>query len=258
MKEKLKKYVYGKFRHYPKTKEITELRDELYSMTCDKYEDCLSNGMNENDSYKEAVKIMCGYKAAIRETEKGSSYKAFKRKLINLLAFTAAYYLALTCIYLGISLIHGFEDKWIIMVGGAFVYTIYITVMLFLYSKMFGHPVLKRVAMGGIFASLVPILYVYPSMLCDMFANKNIWDRSWLIVPAIVLVSVAVDMIVYRANKKALKIEALCFGLLVCACVYLTLSMLTSMWHVTWMIFVIYVTIVAFILYLGAVKSDGK
>lgn len=256
MKEKLKKYVYGKFRRYPKTKEITELREELLSMACDKYEDCLAGGMDENESYNEAVKIMCGYRSAIRETEKGSSYKAFKRKLVNLLAFTAAYFLALTCIYLGIGLAHGFSDKWIIMVGGAFVYGIYITAMLFSYAKMFGHPVLRRVAMGGIFVSLVPLIYVYPSMLFDMFTDNRIWGKSWLIVPAIVLISVAADMIVYRENKKSLKIEALCFGLLVCVCVYLTVSMITSLWHVTWMIFVLYVTIVAFILYIDAVRKD--
>ena len=47
MKDELKKYAWRKFRRYPKTKEITDLREELFSMMCDRFDDCVAAGADE-------------------------------------------------------------------------------------------------------------------------------------------------------------------------------------------------------------------
>ena len=42
MKKKLEKYINRKFLLYPKTRDILEVRDELYSIVLDRYNDCLN------------------------------------------------------------------------------------------------------------------------------------------------------------------------------------------------------------------------
>ena len=84
MEEKLKRYIDRKFLLYPKTKEILEVRDELYSIMLDKYNDCLNMGITQEESYKRATEMTDDYKEAIRELEKGSSLGALKKTLFNI------------------------------------------------------------------------------------------------------------------------------------------------------------------------------
>ena len=51
MEHKLRKLVNRKFALYPKTDKIIEVRDELYSIMLDKYNDCLDSGMSREDSF---------------------------------------------------------------------------------------------------------------------------------------------------------------------------------------------------------------
>ena len=75
MKKKLEKYINRKFLLYPKTRDILEVRDELYSIVLDRYNDCLELGMDEETSYKMAIEIMADYREALKEVEKGSSWE---------------------------------------------------------------------------------------------------------------------------------------------------------------------------------------
>ncbi len=70
METKLRKYVNRKFLLYPKTNEIVEVREELYSIMLDKYNDCLDMGITQDECYKKAIEMMADYKEAIREVEK--------------------------------------------------------------------------------------------------------------------------------------------------------------------------------------------
>ena len=67
MKEQLRKYICKRFRRYPKTKEILELREELYSMMCDKFDDCVAQGGSEKESLRKACELMQDCKSAVRE-----------------------------------------------------------------------------------------------------------------------------------------------------------------------------------------------
>ena len=104
MENKLRKYINKKFKMYPKTKEIVEVREELYSIMLDKYNDCLQNGESPESSYQYAIEMMVDYKDAIREVETGSSLSALKKKLINLAAISSFYFICLTLIYLFVSM----------------------------------------------------------------------------------------------------------------------------------------------------------
>lgn len=150
MEEKLKKYINRKFLLYPKTKEIIEVRDELYSIMIDKYNDCLNMGLTQEEAYKRATEMMVDYKDAIREVEKGSSLGALKKILINMGSFTTFYFIILTFIYFFVSaiILKSFEKTWLVVAGGSFIYLTYFSISLYRYDKLFDFKVLGRWGIG--------------------------------------------------------------------------------------------------------------
>lgn len=258
MKEQLKKYAAKKFRRYPKTKEIVELREELYSMMCDKYDDCIAGGMSEKESYRNACELMQDCKSAVREVEMGSSLGALRKKLTDILAFSAVYLLTLTCAYLILSLFvfESFEKTWLITVAGAFVYLIYIACSLYNYARMFRFNKLTRIAFGGIFFSLLPMLYVLPSMITSILLDRSVWDWSWLSVLVLSLLYLAADMTFFAESKLCFRLEFAGLGLVTATLIYLTASMRWGIWNIAWIVFVIYLVIVAFAIYMAEKRAS--
>ena len=160
MEEKLKKYINRKFLLYPKTKEIIEVRDELYSIMIDKYNDCLNMGLTQEEAYKRATEMMADYKDAIREVEKDSSLGAFKKILINMGSFTTFYFIILTFIYFFVSaiILKSFKKTWLVVVGGSFIYLTYFSISLYRYAKLFDFKVLGRWGIGFIYINLIPLI----------------------------------------------------------------------------------------------------
>ena len=249
MKDKLRAYVGRKFKLYPKTKQIVELREELYSMMCDKYDDCLSEGKTESESYKQALTIMDNYKTAIREVETGSALGALKKKMNNLLAFTALYFTVLIAVYLYISMVKlgSFDKSWLIGVGGAFIYLVVISANLLSYAKMFKMSTFYRVSLGCIFLSLIPLLFVLPSLLSEHLLATEVWSSSWLIVPVIVFIYFLTDLILFgkRNGKILLAIELTVTGAVLSTVLYLCISFFYNLWDKAWIIYVIYLAVVA-------------
>ena len=122
MENKLRKHINKRFRLYPKTTEILEVREELFSIMVDKYRDCLEAGKTEDQSFQEATDMMVDYKEAIAEVESGSSHSALRRMLVSVAAFTTFYFVALTSVYLFASMVvvRSFERTWLLAVAGAF------------------------------------------------------------------------------------------------------------------------------------------
>jgi len=262
MKGKLRAYVDKKFQLYPKTKQIVELREELYSMMCDKYDDCQSNGISELESYKQALTIMDDYKIAIREVETGSALGALKKRISNLLAFTALYFAVLIAIYLYVSIVKlgSFDKSWLIGVGGAFIYLVFIAVNLLSYAKMFNMSTFYRISLGSIFLSLIPLLFVLPSLLSEELLLTNVWSSSWLIVPVIVLIYLISDLVLFgKNNSKILFALELTFtGIVLSTVIYLFTSFFYNLWDKAWIIYVVYLAVVAFAFFIkGKVKQKS-
>lgn len=257
MKEQLRKYICKRFRRYPKTKEILELREELYSMMCDKFDDCVAQGESEKESLRKACELMQDCKSAVREVELGSSLGALRKKLTDLLAFSAVFIMTLTCAYLFLSLcvFKTFEKTWILPVVGAFIYLIYIAVSLHGYAKMFEFRRLQRIAFGGIFASLLPMLYVLPGMVAGMFLGKSIWSFSWILVIVLGIIYLASDITFFVESKLGFRLELAGLGLAISTLVYLVLSMIYGVWNVAWLVYVVYLVIVAFAIYFAEKRS---
>ena len=255
MKNKLRNYINRKFFIYPKTTGIVELREELFSMMCDKYDDCLTSGMPKTACYKHALTVMENYKMAVREVERGSSLEALRKKLVSFLAFSAFYFMILTAVYLYISMVtvDSFERTWLIIVSGAFIYLIYFSINMFDYAEMFDMRSLSRIFLGCLFASLIPSFYVLPSLYFSVELGRHIWGLSWLIIPVIAFIYIIVDLMVFgkNGNKLVFWCELAFAGFLLTSCVYLTISFFFQLWSVAWIIFVVYLAIVALTVFIN-------
>ncbi len=255
MKDKLRVYINRKFLIYPKTTGIVELKEELFSMMCDKYDDCQKKGLTKAASYKQALTFMEDYKTAIREVERGSSLEALRKKLVGFLSFTAFYFTIFTAVYLFISMVtlNTFEKTWLIIVAGAFIYLIYFSINMFGYAKMFDMPTFSRISLGCLFLSFVPTLYVFPSLFLVEVFSRDIWNFSWLIVPVLGFIYVITDLFIFgkKTNKLAFDLELAFAGLICTASVYLFISYICNLWGVAWIIFVVYLAIIALAVYIN-------
>lgn len=255
MEEKLRRYVDRKFRLYPKTREITELREELYSMMRDKYRDCESSGLPKKESYKQALTFMEDYKLAIREVEAGSRFGGMKKKMAGSLAFSAFYFIALICAYLYLSMVSlkSFESTWLLIVGGAFVYLVYLSANLMGYARIFDMKALSRCALGFMFLSFIPLIYVFPSLLADELYGIKAWGHSWLIIPVIVFVYISVDLIAFGKGmkNKYLSLEIGLAGFVLTSAVYLIAAYIYSLWSIAWIVYLAYLSIAALAFYIS-------
>ncbi|WIV10466.1 hypothetical protein [Proteiniborus sp. MB09-C3] len=262
MEEKLRKYINRKFLLYPKTKEIIEVRDELYSIMIDKYNDCFKLGVTQEEAYKRATEMMIDYKDAIREVEKGSSLGAFKKILINIDSFTTFYFITLTCIYFFVSVIilKSFKKTWLITVGGSFIYLTYFSISLYKYAKLFNFKTLGRWGLAFIYISLIPLVYVFPSLYLSIVHSKNIWSHSWLVVIIIVFFYIITDYIVNRKHISIVERDILIFvsGFLLTTFLYLFISMKFSIWSIAWILYVFYLSLISMIFYIGRNKRRDQ
>jgi len=255
MERKIRKLLNRKFFMYPKTDKIIEVREELYTIMVDKYNDCLAAGMAPEVSYREAVELMTDYRDAVKEVETGSSLSALKRNLISTASFSTFFFITVTFIYLLVSLVvlKTFEKTWLIVVGGAFLYLLYSSVITYQYARLFNFKTLARCGIAMIYGSLVPILYVFPSLYYSVVIGKSIWSISWIIVIAIGFLYVLSDYIAYRKQISVLErdIHLLAAGLLLTTILYLAVSIWFGLWSTAWLIYVLYLAIVSLVFYIS-------
>jgi hypothetical protein len=260
MQNKLRKYINKKFRLYPKTKEILEVREELFSIIFDKYNDCIQSGMDEERSFEEAIDMMVDYKEAIREVETGSSLSALKRNVVSVAAFSTFYFVMLTAVYLFVSLVVSdtFEHTWLIAVGGTFVYLVYFSIKAYQYATLFNLNVLARYGIGLMYFCLIPLFYVFPSLYVSVMGYPSIWGQSWVIVIFIILLYILTDYMVYRQQISGIQrgLHLVVAGLLFTTVLYLIASLYFNLWSTAWILYVVYLALVSLAFYVC--EKTGK
>jgi hypothetical protein len=259
MEQKLRKLINRKLFLYPKTDKIIEVREELYSIMLDKYNDCLDAGMSREESYKEAAEMMADYKDAIKEVETGSSLSALKKNLISMASFSTFYFIVMTFVYLLVSMVvlKTFEKTWLIVVGGAFVYLLYFSIIAYSYAGMFNFITLKRCGIGLIYISLIPIFYVFPSLYLSVVYSKNVWSFSWLVVIIIGFLYILSDYIANRKRISSLErdLHFLAAGFLLTTGIYLSASIWFGLWSTAWIVYVLYLALASLAFYVGGKTS---
>lgn len=260
MENKLRKYINKKFRLYPKTIEILEVREELFSIILDKYNDCIQTGMNEEQSFREAIELMVDYKEAVREVETGSSLSALKRKAISMAAISTFYFVMLTAVYLFVSMVvvGSFEHTWLIAVGGAFIYLVYFSINAYQYTKLFNLNILSRCGIGLIYFTLIPVFYVFPSLYVAVMGYPSIWGQSWLIIILILLLYIMTDYIVYRKQISTLQrgLHLIAAGFALTTILYLFVSIWFDLWGTAWIVYVLYLALISLAFYIW--EKTGK
>lgn len=255
MEKNLRKYIDRRFFLYPKTEKIVEVREELFSIMLDKYRDCLDSGMPKDECYKRALEMMEDYKSAIREVETGSSLGALKKNLISTASFTSFYFIALTFVYLLVSMVvlKSFDKTWLIVAGGAFVYLLYFAFILYQYARLFNFRTLARCGIAMIYGSLVPILYVFPSLYLSVVRSISVWSFSWIVVIALAFLYIITDYLAYRSSISVLErdIHFLAAGLLLTTFLYLAASIWFQLWGIAWLVYVLYLALVSLAFYIS-------
>lgn len=260
MKEKLRVYLSRKFMMYPKTNAILALKKELYSMMCDRYDDCVEKGMSKGAAYREALTFMKGYRTAVREVQAGNSADAVRQKLVGSMIFMAFYFIVLTAVYLFCSMVvlKSFDTSWLIMVFGACVFFIYFSANLINYARVFALPWLKRVAIMALFLSLIPLLYVFPSLCCNVLRGIDLWGTLWAIIPLILFALGITDLTIFgkETNRVLYWLELAGVGLMLTTFLYVVISLLFHAWGIAWILYVLYMAVAAMVAYVAVKKKD--
>lgn len=261
MENKLRKHINKRFRLYPKTTEILEVREELFSIMVDKYRDCLEAGKTEDQSFQEATDMMVDYKEAIAEVESGSSHSALRRMLVSVAAFTTFYFVALTGVYLFASMVvvRSFERTWLLAVAGAFLYLVYFAFKAYQYAKLFNLTLLARCGIGLIYLSMIPVFYVFPSLYVSVMGGWSIWAYSWVIILFILCCYITADVLLYRHLMSRLQrdLHLVGVGLILTTLAYLLTSFLYGSWSTGWILYVAYLALVSLLFYLRE-KKEGR
>ncbi len=261
MELKLKKFIDKKFLLYPKTEKIIEVREELYSIMLDRYNDCLHMGFDEESSYNNAIEMAFDYKSAVREVETGSSLSALKKKLIYAMSFSSLYFFLLVGIYLLVSVffLKSFQNTWLILVGGIFIYLFYWAINTYQYARLFNFKILDRFGIAFIFASLVPLLYVFPSLFLAVIYQKYIWGWSWIIVLGIIFFYIVTDYLVNKKDFSVLGRDLILgvAGLIFTTILYFVLSLLFDLWSNAWVLYLVY-PVVASLVYWFSKRIEDR
>lgn len=261
MENKLRKHINKKFRLYPKTTEILEVREELYSIMLDKYRDCIEAGKTEDQSFQEATDMLVDYKEAIAEVESGSSRSALRRMLVSVAAFTTFYFVALTGVYLLASMVvfHSFERTWLLAVGGAFLYLVYFSFKAYQYAKLFNLKLLARWGIGLIYLSMIPVFYVFPSLYVSVMGGTSIWAYSWVINLFILFCFIMADVLLHRNSMSRMQrdLHLISAGLILTTLAYLLTAFWFDSWSTAWILYVAYLSLVTLLFYLRE-KKEGR
>jgi len=246
-----------KFLLYPKTKEILELREELYSMMCDSYDDYRKSGLPPKECYNRSLEIMEDYRSAVKEVERGGTIEAMRR---NTVLLTLTYFLILTAVFFIVSLVvlDGFQYSWLIVVGGAYLYLFVLSISFFIYGKLFNVRSISRLSLFGLFISAVLLGYAFPSLYISVMGFTSIWSFSWLIIPVILFVYLLLDLLLFgRTGKRGLFWTELTFmSLVLTTAVYLIVSYFYDLWNVAWIVYIVLLAVLSVVFLIATNRKN--
>ncbi len=262
MKEKINKLISRKFRPYPKSPEINEFREELQSDMFSIYDDSIAEGKSEKDAFNDAKSILINLKKAVKEIEESSSRKILKSKAINFVAFTAFYLIAVGALYLVLSFLvfQSFKITWLVPVGAGLIYFIIVSIVALRYIMMYSVERVKRYSLAIVSVAILPIIYVFPNLYAETIMHLETWEHSWISILIYFAIGVVLDLMIYgkRTPTLAKLIEVGATGLLISTIIFLSLGLFASLWNISWLIYIVYFAICAFVVYIYAKRKSKK
>lgn len=231
MKEKLRDYIDDIFSDAPDCKKTRDLKEEMYTNLCDKYDDLLKDGKSESAAYHIAISKVGDISEiidSIKEEYNSSSFSAFendKEKKEETHAFTRPHYSPEDE-----EKIRKYKIRSGIMVSIAVMLYIICWVPLVVLSELFNDSfmdVCGIVAMMSIIAVATALLIINGYLKPDCLENKGetFTDES------------GKESKKGRKNPILKAIKSVLWTITVV--VYMIISFATMAWHITWLIFLI-------------------
>src|SRR5699024_2445882 len=116
-----------------------------------------------------------------------------------------------------------------------------------------------RLGLLLIYLSLIPILYVFPSLYLSVMQSRSIWKYSWIIVLIIVFLWMVND---YILNLKYIAkfqrdLHVLIAGLVLTIILYLGVFIRFGLWDIAWISYVVFLAVISLVFYIsGKVKKE--
>jgi len=240
---RIKRVIERKFSYYPKTKEVLDIKEELLSIVLDKYNDLTAG--TEQQKYKECMSVMmASYKQVLHDLEVESRKKILADKILGFSIFSTLYFLVVALIYIIVSLfvVKSFKETYFIVLAPSIFFSFIMAMFIYIYSKKMNFIALTRVFLGIVHLTFGISLYTIPCLFLAIYKGIYIWHPAWLVILIMLTAYLFVDNIIYPNKKPGLRLIRNSLNLLVLfTTIYLTTSVITSYWHVTWLIYIFYI-----------------
>lgn len=238
MIERFNKHLNKIFSSYKKNDKIMDFKEELLGSLMDRFNELKSEGLSDDESYTNSLLILDGIKDTISVLEKEVAPMPVEKNMNSYLLPACAYWLVVIIAYLGISFTTGYWHKtWMIAVGGALLFGIIVSGLLFKVSRDKGMKLLSRSNMLMAFMLLSTAVYLGWS-----FITKQ-WAYTWITFVIGLLLWYVVDIFVRVKEKKGKVIvnlmDAIIVTILTALIIYIFISFYLSLWATSWIIFVI-------------------
>lgn len=210
MKERLRSYLDMLFSDVPRSNQSTELKEEVYSNLCDKYDNLINKGMTEEEAYHSTISSIGNIDELLGEIRPGSSAVDREDRKRSVLLRS----LASACPLLG--------------VAGFFV----------------GLFLIDNIGIGF----LLLFLFIAASVALGSFAKLSDTPRSSGSGPRRTYIqgedggTVVEDFKEFRRGKsrnEQLKSTVITCMWMLIVIAYMLVSFLTMAWHITWIIFLV-------------------
>lgn len=235
MYNRFNNYLTNEFRGLPKSKEVSDFKEELLGALMEKAEELSNNGEeNENEIFQVCIKSINGFKDTLKVLKGKPIIVKEAKRAINIFMYVLLYFLVVVGVYLAVSFsTNSWSRSWLIIVGGSFLFAIATNAFLSFKAFMKKKFVIGRISM--IFALVFAVVGVYLGI--SFF--YGMWAKTWLIMlwlPVAILVADTIALLFLKYYKAAFG-EVLAILPMISVFIYLTLALFGVLaWHPFWLI----------------------
>lgn len=236
MFDRFNDYLSKEFKGLPKSREVSDFKDELLGTLMEKAEELKNTGRSVQEIFELCISSINGYKDTLKVMRSKPILKKEVANAARTVLYFSVYMLVLIGVFLAVSFITGrWGRTWLIVVEGAFAGLI---VLLMLNAA-------KGLRNNKTFLPRLSLLTAVSIATVGMFLGVSfilgIWAKSWLIMLFLPVFLLNANLIFAAAIKR--KYEALGTALallpMTATAVYVSLAYLKIIaWHPFWLIVV--------------------